>query len=139
MSVIIYYHSLFYNLGHGATIVISYCPIMTSDTKKALVSNTRQSETYERRATQLGLGSTRVTFLSNNSTIWHHNCTIWCHNSTIWYHNSSTMTRGQYWKILSGQYGILSQYATLLKVMCPGIDQSKYRWHETFKAKYGWD
>ncbi len=64
---------------------------------------------------QLGLGSTRVTFLSNNSTIWHH-------NSTIWHHNSSTMTRGQYWKILSGQYGILSQYATLLKVMWPIIN-----------------
>ncbi len=46
-------------------------------------------------------GNTRVTFLSNNSTIWHH-------NSTIWHHNSSTMMRGQYWKILPGQYGILS-------------------------------
>ncbi len=32
LSLIIYYHSLFYSLGHGATIVISYCPIMTSDT-----------------------------------------------------------------------------------------------------------
>ncbi len=63
-------------------------------------------------------GSTRVTFLSNNSTIWHH--------------NSSTMMRGQYWKILPGQYGILSQYAPLLKVIWPGIDQSAlsiYIWH----------
>ncbi len=51
LSLIIYYHSLFYSLGRGATIVISYCPIMTSDTMIALVSNTRQSETYERRAT----------------------------------------------------------------------------------------
>ncbi len=51
LSLIIYYHSLFYCLDHGATIVISYCPIMTSDTIIALVSNTRESETYERRVT----------------------------------------------------------------------------------------
>ncbi len=51
LSLIIYYHSLFYSLGHDATIVISYYPLMTSDTMIALVSNTRQSETYERRAT----------------------------------------------------------------------------------------
>ncbi len=50
LSLIIYYHSLLYSLGHGATIVISYFPIMTSD-MIALVSNTRQSETYERRVT----------------------------------------------------------------------------------------
>ncbi len=50
LSLIIYYHSCS-SLGHGATIVISYCPIMTSDTMIALVSNTRQSETYEMRAT----------------------------------------------------------------------------------------
>ncbi len=40
--------------------------------------------------------------------------------------------RRQYWKILPGQYGILSQYALLLKVMWPGIDQSAlsiYIWH----------
>ncbi len=48
---IIYYHSLFYGLGHGATIVISYCPIMTSDTMIGLVTNTRQSEIYERMVT----------------------------------------------------------------------------------------
>ncbi len=76
-------------------------------------------------------GSTRVTFLSSNTTIWSHNSTIWCHNSimwhhniTIWHHNSNTMMRGQYWKILLGQYCILSQYVPLLKVMWPGIDQS---------------
>ncbi len=76
-------------------------------------------------------GSTRVTFPTNNSTIWphnsttwHHNNTIWHHNSTIWHHKSSTMMRGQYWKILPGQYGILGQYAPLLKVMWPGIHQS---------------
>ncbi len=51
LSLIIYYHSLFYSVGHGAAIVISYCPIMTSDTMIAIVSNTRQSETYERMAT----------------------------------------------------------------------------------------
>ncbi len=51
LSFIIYYYSLFYSLGHGATIAISYCPIMTSNTMIALVSNTRQSETYESRAT----------------------------------------------------------------------------------------
>ncbi len=27
-----YYHSLFYSLGHGVTIVMSYCPIVISDT-----------------------------------------------------------------------------------------------------------
>ncbi len=40
-------------------------------------------------------GSTRVTFLSNNST-------IWCHNSTIRHHNSKTMTifnLGKYWLV----------------------------------------
>ncbi len=51
LSLIIYYHSLFYSLGHGGTFLILYCPIITSDTMIALVSNTRQSETYERRNT----------------------------------------------------------------------------------------
>ncbi len=51
LSLIIYYNSLFYSLWHGATIVISYWPSMTSDIMIALDSNTRQSETYERRAT----------------------------------------------------------------------------------------
>ncbi len=94
LSLIIYYHYLFYSVGHGVTIVTSHCYVRCH-------------------------GSTRVTFLSNNSTIWHH-------NSRIWRHNSSTMTRGQYWKILPGQYGISShdQYALLLKVMWPEIDQS---------------
>ncbi len=41
LYLILYYHSLFYSLGHGATIVISYCHIMTSDTMIALVNNTR--------------------------------------------------------------------------------------------------
>ncbi len=41
LSLMIYYHYLFYSLGHGAAIVISYCPIMTSDALIALVSNTR--------------------------------------------------------------------------------------------------
>ncbi len=30
-SLIIYYHSMFYCLGNGVTIVTSYCPIMMSD------------------------------------------------------------------------------------------------------------
>ncbi len=32
LSLIIYYHALFYSMRHGATIVTSYCPIMMSDT-----------------------------------------------------------------------------------------------------------
>ncbi len=35
-SLIIYYHSLFCSLGHYATIVASYCPIVMSDTMVAL-------------------------------------------------------------------------------------------------------
>ncbi len=35
LSLIIYYHSLFYRLGHDVTIVTSYCAIMTSDTMVA--------------------------------------------------------------------------------------------------------
>ncbi len=31
-SLLIYYHSLFYHLEHGVTIVMSYCSIVTSDT-----------------------------------------------------------------------------------------------------------
>ncbi len=36
MDCLIYYHSMFYSLGHDVTIVTSYCPIMTSDTMVAL-------------------------------------------------------------------------------------------------------
>ncbi len=32
LYLIIHYHSLFYSLGHSATILTSYCPIMTSYT-----------------------------------------------------------------------------------------------------------
>ncbi len=67
LSLIIYYHSLFYSLGHGATIVTSYCDVRYHS-------------------------STWVTFLSTNSTIWDHNSTIWRHNSStmmlnnmLWY------------------------------------------------------
>ncbi len=35
MSLIIYYHSLFYSLGHDVTIVTSYCPAITPDTMVA--------------------------------------------------------------------------------------------------------
>ncbi len=35
LSLIIYYHSLFYSLGHDVTIVTSYCPVITSDTMVA--------------------------------------------------------------------------------------------------------
>ncbi len=31
LSLIIQYHSVFYSLGHGVTIVMSYCSIMMSD------------------------------------------------------------------------------------------------------------
>ncbi len=34
MSLIIYYHSLFYSVGHDVTIV-TYCPVITSDTMVA--------------------------------------------------------------------------------------------------------
>ncbi len=52
LSLIIYYHSLSYSLGHGANIVTSYCPFMTSDTMIALDCTIPGSqETYERRAT----------------------------------------------------------------------------------------
>ncbi len=50
LPLIIYYHSQFYSLGYGAS-VISYCPIITTDSMIAIVSNTRQSETYESRTT----------------------------------------------------------------------------------------
>ncbi len=58
--------------------------------------------------------STWVTILSNNSTIWHHNSTIWCHNN-------STMTAvniPKYW-LLTGQHGILSQYAKQAQEVIP--------------------
>ncbi len=35
MSLIIYYHYLFYSLGHDVTIVTSYCPVITPDTMVA--------------------------------------------------------------------------------------------------------
>ncbi len=34
-SLIIYFHSVFYSLKHGSTIVTSYCTIVTSDTMVA--------------------------------------------------------------------------------------------------------
>ncbi len=66
-----YYHSLLYSVGYGTTVVKSYCDIRHH------------------------CSSTRVTFLSNNST-------IWCHSSTIWHHNSITMITdniGKYWLV----------------------------------------
>ncbi len=107
---------------------------MTSDTMIALATQQYEAvrDVWKDGHFQHGLCSTKVTFLSNNSIIWRHNITLWRHNSIIRRHNSSTMMRGQYWKILSGQYDILSQYATLRKFMWPGINQTVltiYIWH----------
>ncbi len=69
-SLIIYYHTLFSSLEHGATIMMLYCDVR-----------------YH--------GNTRVTFRPNNSTIWYHNSTIWCHNSST----IATVNIGKYWLV----------------------------------------
>ncbi len=80
LSLIIYYHSLFYSLRHGATIMMSYCDIRYHS-------------------------STWVTFLSNNSTIWHHISTRHHNCSTM-----TTFNIGKYWLVnisILSQYGPL--------------------------------
>ncbi len=101
-SLIIYSHSLLYILGHGVTIVTSYCAIVMSDTIVA--------------------------------PEWHFYQTIVQYDVTIVKYDVIIVAPWQrtILEILPSQYGILSQYAPLLKVMWPGIDQSAlsiYIWH----------
>ncbi len=67
-------------------IILSYYDIRYHDSTSQQYQAVR--DIWKEGHYQLGLSSTKVTFLSNNSTIWCHNNTIWRHNNTIWRHNS---------------------------------------------------